>query len=277
MNDQTGGNPRIQASRLVVGYHGSPVVAGIDFELRAGQSMALIGVNGSGKTTLLRTIAGLQPPVSGALEVLSLPPGASKGRVAYLSQFHPSGMVLPLCVVDIVRMARYPARGLLGRITEADEALVFDAMKIMGIEHLADTPLRSLSGGQQQRVHVAHALAHRADVLLLDEPASGLDIAGRELHLQAMHAELERGASIITATHDIQRTLDYDWVMLLARRVVAIGPAREVMRPDILLEAFGSAPIVHSQHASVGRTVDELGSTVSERLFSDIADSGKSG
>ena len=77
-------------------------------------------------------------------------------------------------------------------------------MRTMGIEKLADSPLRSLSGGQQQRTYLAQVLAHQADLLVLDEPTSGLDAGGKELYLQAINDELRRGASIIVATHDIQ-------------------------------------------------------------------------
>jgi ABC-type Mn2+/Zn2+ transport system ATPase subunit len=235
--------PDLLANCLAIGYQTDTVVAGIDFELRAGQSMALVGANGSGKSTLLKTIAGLLPPVKGDLIVFDTPPDGWRGRVAYLSQFHPSGFVLPLRVVDIVRMARYPLRGLLGRITDADEALVFNAMQIMDIVNLADIPLWSLSSGQQQRAYLAQVLAQHADLLLLDEPEAGLDIAGREFHARAMRAELERGAAIITATHDIHRALDYDLVMLLARRVVAFGSSSDVLTRDSLIEAFGTTPL----------------------------------
>jgi ABC-type Mn2+/Zn2+ transport system ATPase subunit len=109
----------------------------------------------------------------------------------------------------------------------------------MGIERLSDAPLRSLSGGQQQRVYLAQVLARRADLLVLDEPAAGLDAGGREVYTQAMQAELARGASIVTATHDIQEAANCDQVLLLAHRVVAIGPGREVLTPAALLETFG--------------------------------------
>ena len=121
-----------------------------------------------------------------------------------------------------------------------DDEIVFSAMRTMGIENLADTPLRSLSGGQQQRTYLAQVLAHQADLLVLDEPTSGLDAGGRELYLQAINDELSRGASIIVATHDIQEeaTLCHQ-VILLARKVVAIGAPQEVLTPDALLETFG--------------------------------------
>jgi ABC-type Mn2+/Zn2+ transport system ATPase subunit len=229
----------LQARHLDIGYEADRVVAEINVELGRGQWLALVGVNGSGKSTLLKTIVGLQPPLKGVLDVLGRPPAQATRRIAYLSQFQASGFVLPLRAMDVVRMGRFPAHGLVGRMTQEDNNLVYTAMQAMGVEKQADEPLRALSGGQQQRVYLAQALARRADILVLDEPAAGLDAAGREIYSQAMRAELDRGASIITATHDIQEAMDCDQVMLLARRVVASGPGREVLTPEALLEAFG--------------------------------------
>jgi ABC-type Mn2+/Zn2+ transport system ATPase subunit len=248
----------IAATNLAVGYGGDVVVKGIDLRVAPGTSLALVGTNGSGKSTLLKTLVGLQPPLGGELTMLGHEPGASPRRVGYLAQFHASGFVLPLRAIDVVRMARFPSLGLLGRATSADHDLVAWAMQTMGVAGLARAPLRSLSGGQRQRVHLAQVLARRADLILLDEPNAGLDAGGRERYLDAFAAELHRGAALVTATHDISEAIEYDQVLLLARRVIALGPGREVLTPDRLMETFG---IVirdpHQEHA--GRF------TVSER------------
>jgi ABC-type Mn2+/Zn2+ transport system ATPase subunit len=113
-------------------------------------------------------------------------------------------------------------------------------MSTMGLENIADMPLRSLSGGQQQRTYLAQALAHQADLLVLDEPTSGLDAGGRERYLKAIDDELNRGASVIVATHDIQdEAAICQQVMLLARKVVALGAPQQVLTPEALLETFG--------------------------------------
>ena len=169
-----------------------------------------------------------------------MPPRNNPLRIAYLGQFHASGFILPIRAVDVVRMGRFPSHGLWGRMGRQDDEIVLSAMRTMGIERLADSPLRSLSGGQQQRTYLAQLLAHQADLLVLDEPTAGLDAGGRELYLHAMNDELCRGASVIMATHDIQEEAALcNQVLLLAHRVVALGPPEEVLTPAALLETFG--------------------------------------
>ena len=240
----------ISARRLAVGYRGDVVIRDIDLEVKPAGSLALVGTNGSGKSTLIKTLVGLLPAAGGSVEVLGHAPGQAPRRLAYHSQFHSSGYILPIRVIDVVRMGRYPALGLTGRMTARDHELVEEGMARMGIARLARTPMRSLSGGQLQRVYLAQVLAREADVIVLDEPTAGIDAGGRELYLDAFAAELRRGAAIVTATHDIAEAVEYDQVLLLARRVIALGPGRDVLTPDRLMETFGiviSDP--HEEHA----------------------------
>jgi ABC-type Mn2+/Zn2+ transport system ATPase subunit len=247
-SDRAGGSdagvrtPYIRAKRLSVGYPNEVVVADINFEVPPGEAFALIGTNGSGKSTLLKTIVGLLAPMGGQLSVFGMPPGNNHARIAYLGQFHHSGFVLPLRAIDVVRMGRFPHRGLWRRIGRQDDEIVLSALRTMGIEKLADVPLRSLSGGQQQRTYLAQVLAHQADLLVLDEPSTGLDAGGRELYLRAINEEVRRGASVIIATHNIHDEAALcRQVMLLARKVVSIGAPEEVITPEALLETFGIA------------------------------------
>lgn len=244
--------PCVQARHLGIGYSNEVVVADISFELRRGEAIALIGTNGSGKSTLLKTIVGLLPPLAGQISAFGMRPGSNPRRIAYLGQFHASGFILPLRAVDVVRMGRFPSHGLWRRMGREDDEIVTSAMRAMGIEKLAGSPLRSLSGGQQQRTYLAQVLAHQADLLILDEPAAGLDAGGRELYLQAIENELRRGASIVMATHDIQEEPALcTQVMLLARRVVALGKPEQVLTHDTLLETFGIVVFGDQRHVHV--------------------------
>ena len=249
----------VRAEQLAVGYDSRPVVQGLTLELGPGQALALVGMNGAGKSTFLKTIAGLQPALAGRLEVLGTQPGGASGRVAYLSQFQSSGLILPLRAVDVVRMGRFPAHGLLGRMTTADDDLVVASMKRMRVDGLVNAPLRSLSGGQQKRVYLAQVLAREANLLVLDEPTAGLDAAGKEVYAEALEKELTRGASVVVATHDIREAATCDLVMLMARRVVALGSAREVITPDALLETFGIILVSHAKEGGLAVVESEHG------------------
>lgn len=229
----------LAADGLAVGYDGRAVVEDLDLALAPGATLAVLGTNGSGKSTLVRTIAGLLPPVAGALNVLGGRPGAAPARVAYLGQSHPTGFVLPLRAADVVAMGRFAERRLLGRLRRDDRRLVAEAMLRMGIAPIADEPLGNLSGGQRQRVHIAQALAWRADLIILDEPTAGLDVAGRELLNGALAAERARGAAVVVCTHDISDALEADDALLLARRVVAHGPPADALSREALMETFG--------------------------------------
>jgi len=247
------------ASRLDVGYQSEPIVRSINFSVGKGQSLALVGVNGSGKSTLLKTLVGLLQPLKGDLQVLGNLPGQSSRQIAYLSQSHTSGFILPLRVLDAVRMGRFANHGLLGKMTGADEDLVIQAMKNMQVWNLADKPLRSLSGGQQQRVHIAQVLARHADLLILDEPTAGLDAGAREIYQEAIRNELCRGASVITATHDIQEAMDCDQAMLLARKVIAVGRGKDIITAQALLETFGIVITLNQQNLGVAVVEREHG------------------
>jgi ABC-type Mn2+/Zn2+ transport system ATPase subunit len=245
-------SPYIEAAHLNVGYTDEVIVADINFVLKKGEAIALIGTNGSGKSTLLRTIVNLLPATGGQLSVFGMNPGKNPRRIAYLGQFHSSRFILPLRAIDVVRMGRFPLHGLLGKMTKTDDNMVQSAMRAMGIEKLADTPLRFLSGGQQQRTYLAQVLAHQADLLVLDEPTSGLDAGGRDLYLQAMKSEMARGAAVVSATHDIQEEASIcQQVMLLARKVIALGPPQKVLTPDSLLETFGIVVTTGQQRVTV--------------------------
>ena len=248
----------VTAAGLSVGYGGTPVVSGIDLTLTRGQWLAVVGTNGSGKSTLLKTVAGLIPAVAGSLDVLGGATGADGTSVAYLSQAHEQGFLLPIRAKDVVRMGRWPVRGLLRRLQAEDERYVDDAMAAMGIEDLADMPLGALSGGQCQRVHLAQAACRRADLLLLDEPTSGLDAASRERYLALMDSERDRGAAIVSATHDVREAARADLVLLVAERVVACGPPDEVLTAAALAATFGviisdaTGPVVIDPHHEHG-------------------------
>jgi ABC-type Mn2+/Zn2+ transport system ATPase subunit len=229
----------VEARGLSVGYAGEAILEGLRLGLARGETIALVGANGSGKSTLLKTMAGLLEPLAGEISILGGRPLGSPERVAYLGQFHPAGLALPLRASEIVRMGRFSARGLLRRLDAEDEEAVREAIEAVGIADIGDKPLNAMSGGQRQRVFIAQVLARRAELLLLDEPEANLDAAARARTRELFAEAVSRGASAVIATHDIEAAAACDYTMLLARRVVAYGRSAEVLKTDALLETFG--------------------------------------
>jgi ABC-type Mn2+/Zn2+ transport system ATPase subunit len=229
----------ISADHLCVGYGKNPVVEGVMLDMHPGELLVLIGTNGSGKSTLLKTLAGLIHPVHGDLHVLGQHAGQLPTRVAYLPQHPVSSHTLPLQVRDVVTMGRFAHLGLFKRTSSSDRAIVSSAMQRTGIDAQANKPIRDLSGGQQQRTHLAQVLAREAEILLLDEPTAGLDINGRKLVAELIAAERARGVTVVMATHELADAEQATSVMLLAQRVVSMGPPQEALRDEYLRECFG--------------------------------------
>ena len=229
----------ISADHLCVGYGKRPVIEGVTLDMQPGELLVLIGTNGSGKSTLLKTLAGLIKPVHGDLHLLGEHAGQLPKRVAYLPQHPVSSHTLPLCVRDMVAMGRYAHLGLMKQTSAHDRAIGEESMTRVGSEAEADQPIRDLSGGQQQRTHLAQVLARQAEVLLLDEPTAGLDINGRKLVADLVSAERARGVTVVMATHELNDAEHATSVMLLAQRVVSVGPPEVALRDEFLRECFG--------------------------------------
>ena len=216
----------------------------VDLALPAGRVTALIGPNGSGKTTLLHLLAGLLAPTSGSVAVLGADPADVRPRVAYVLQTPTVGEHLPVTVREAVAMGRYPRRGALGRLRAADRDAVAVAMDRLDVADLADRQVAELSGGQRQRVLVAQGLAQEADVLLLDEPVTALDVVSRRRILEVVEEERSAGRTVVLTTHDLDEAALADVVVLLAGRVVAAGPPEQVLVPSCLREAYGGRVLV---------------------------------
>jgi ABC-type Mn2+/Zn2+ transport system ATPase subunit len=206
------------------------------FALPAGAVTALIGPNGAGKSTLLHAIAGLLTPRSGHLDI---PARRHRGGVAYVLQATHANEHLPITVRETVTMGRYATSGAFGRLRASDRAAVDRAMEAVAVDDLAGRPLRDLSGGQRQRAYVAQGLAQDAEVLLLDEPITGLDLVSRQHILDAIARERDAGRAVLVSTHDLGDAAAADHLLLLAGRVVASGPPSEVLTETNLASAYG--------------------------------------
>ena len=227
-----------------VRYGAMTAIAPSDFDVPSGGVTAVIGPNGSGKSTLLNAIAGLVEPSAGSIEV-----GAESGRLSYVMQATKVNESLPVTVREVVAMGRYASLGAYGPMRSADREAVDGALERLGIIDLAGRHLHDLSGGQRQRVFVAQGLAQEHDILLLDEPLTGIDLTTAQAIDEVIHAETMDGCAVIMTTHDLSEARSADFVLLLAGRVVAVGLPADVLTEATLVEAYGPSLL----HVEKGR------------------------
>lgn len=230
--------PTVRLRGVHASYGAITALEAIDLDLDAGSTTAIIGPNGSGKSTLLSVISGLVRPDRGQVEVLGRSPAAARRQVAHVLQTNVSNEAVPLTVAETVRMGGYGRRGAFGRLTAADRAAVDEAIERMRIGDLLQRQLHELSGGQRQRVYVAQGLAQQAEILLLDEPITGLDLVTQETITEVIAAERERGRTVVLTTHDVGTAEVADLAVLMATRIVTSGPPAEVLRPEPLARAY---------------------------------------
>lgn len=233
------GGVAVRGEGLSLAYGPHPVLVDATFALPAGAVTSLVGPNGAGKSSLLNAIVGLLPARAGTLTVLGDTPEAMRRHVAYVLQSAKVDEQLPITVRETVAMGRYADRGAFGRLTAADRAVVDDSLERLEISDLARRHLHELSGGQRQRVFVAQGLAQRGDVLLLDEPVTGLDLVSRQRILDVVDEERAAGRTIVMTTHDLSEAAGTDHVLLLAGRIVASGAPAEVLTAEHLADAYG--------------------------------------
>lgn len=199
--------------------------------------IALVGPNGSGKSTLLHAISGLLPD-GGAVRIDGRPAAERRNDIAYVLQTQHVASQLPVTAREVVSLGRTPSVGPLRRLRRSDRELIDQALHRMELDDLADRHLTEMSGGQRQRVFIAQGLVQDAEILLLDEPVAGLDLASTARIMAAVAEERERGRTVIVATHDLEEAAEADCSILLAGRVVASGPPAVVLTPANLRAAY---------------------------------------
>jgi len=221
------------------GYDGRPVIAGVDLTVREGELVALVGGNGAGKSTLLKVIVGVLRPMTGTALVFGRPPGASR-RIAYLPQAEDLRWDYPLIVEDVVLMARL-SRLPRGRDAGPKErAVAHEALARVDAADLARRPIGALSGGQKQRVLLARALTTEADLLLLDEPATGVDPTTEEELMGVLEGITQGGRTVLVSTHDLASVIaHFPRVVAMNGGIVADGPPRILSDADILRRTYG--------------------------------------
>jgi zinc transport system ATP-binding protein len=205
-------------------YRDNPVLDCVSFEIAAGEFVALAGANGSGKSTLMRVVLGLLPPAQGGVELFGRQPRQlrERWRIGYVPQRSVAGELLPATVRDVVAAGRLARRGWWRRPTRADRAAVDRALEIVDLAGLARCPLGQLSGGQQQRTFIAKALATEPDLLVLDEPTTGVDSDSQRRFRNALVDARGRGGTVLLVSHELGAVADdLDRVLLLRQGKIA--------------------------------------------------------
>jgi iron complex transport system ATP-binding protein len=240
--------PVLAVEGLSFAYGDHDVLRSVDFALERGGFMGIVGPNGSGKSTLLRILDGLLKPRAGQvlLQGRSLEE-YKRSSVAREIAFVPQEFALEheFSVREVVEMGRYSRRKEAGGAAVVDEVL-----DTLGIDHLAVRPFARLSGGERQLVVLAQALVQQPSVLLLDEPASHLDVSHQLILFERLQELNRQGLTIACVLHDLNLALNYfdSLVMLKSGQVAAYGPAEEVLSPANVEAVYGVGAYMH-RHA----------------------------
>lgn len=232
----------IRLDRLQAGYTDTPVLHDISLHIPAGSITALIGPNGCGKTTLLRTLCGLLSPSGGGITIdgKALSQFCRKELAQKVAILPQTRDIPALSVETLVQHGRYPHLGMSRKLTQKDLQAVADALEKTDMTALSQCPLRELSGGQRQRAYVAMALAQDAEIILLDEPTTHLDL-GRQFELLSLIQSLQKdGKTVIMVLHDLEHALRYcDRLVLLENgRLVQSGTPEELLQSGALAQVF---------------------------------------
>jgi len=232
--------PILDVGNLNVRYTGYSALEEISFHLHAGERVAVVGPNGAGKSTLFKAVAGVLQPSSGEVTIYGSGP---RGHIciAYIPQRSQVDWKFPVSVADVVMMGRIAKLGLLGWPKKSDWEHVHRALKTVNMDDLSKRQISQLSGGQQQRMFIARAIAQEAELMLMDEPLTGLDTPSQESLLDLLDTLREQHVTVMVATHDLEQAArHFDRIMLLNHRLIAFGEPTAVMRTEILLQAYGT-------------------------------------
>lgn len=216
-------NVSITTNKLSIGYETTVVQRDLNFSLQAGEMVCMLGPNGCGKSTLLRTLAGLQPALSGAFSIQHSAVSQAKSVALVLTE---RLSMEHTTVHDVVAMGRYPYTSFLGALTDADEAIIDEALRQVGFSApstVHHTPFNAHSDGEKQRILIAKALAQQTPIILLDEPTAHLDLPHRILVLRLLRQLAhEQNKTVLISTHEL------DLALALSDRILLMTPGKGI-------------------------------------------------
>lgn len=238
----------IELNDVHFSYNGDPVLKGISFTVKKGEYAGIIGPNGGGKTTLLRVILGLTKPHAGSARLFGEPIASFKNwaKIGYLPQraAHVDGR-FPITVYEVVSQGRVAKAGLFKRFSSDDFAAIDKALLLNDISHLKNRLISDLSGGERQRVFIARALASKPEVLILDEPAAGVDVGSQSKFYRFLKdLNKEQRITIVFVSHDLDIIAnEASQIICINRSLVCEGPTNLIFneKRDILESIYGES------------------------------------
>ncbi len=239
----------VELQDVTFGYGAAPVLEKIDLHLHSGQFAALVGPSGAGKTSLLKLILGSLRPTRGEIRIDGRAlNGRPAPQVGYVPQLETVDWNFPVTVAQVVLMGRTRQSGWWPWPTKADRRVLATLLDSLEIGQLAERHIRDLSGGQQQRVFLARALIAKPDLLVLDEPTTGVDMRTAENVLHMLAGLNRQGMTILMTTHDLNAAAAHvPWVVCLNRRIIAQGRPEDVFNVATLNETYQADMLVIHQ------------------------------
>lgn len=230
----------IEISDLTVFYRDTLALDDISLSIDAGKITGIIGPNGSGKSTLLKGILGIIPIKKGEVTFFGDSLEKYRSKIAYVPQRESIDWDFPITVEEVVAMGRIIPKKWWARTTLADKEIVKETLKKVQLSEFSDRQIGQLSGGQQQRVFLARALAQEAELIVMDEPFVGIDMASQNSILSIVQKLRDSGKTVVIVHHDLSVVAQYfDDVILLNKKLIANGPIDEILKSENIEKAYG--------------------------------------
>jgi len=252
-SDRPSGVPLIELANVSYRYGSSPALDNVSLKIWPGQFMAIVGPNGGGKTTLLRAILGMVEVTQGKILIKGKEPQRSaSNRIGYVPQLETIDWNFPITVEEIIAMGFFVEHRWFRGIGEKERRKLHEIMERLHLDGLGSRHIRELSGGQQQAAFIGRALLGDPELILLDEPASGLDIRSRDDVIHFLHEINHQKVAVVLTSHDLNWVAAHlPWAVCLKHRLIAEGRPNEIFNAAVLKEVYSGDLVVFRQDGMV--------------------------